>query len=129
MGPEEQPRVSLSKRYRFEAAHLLPNLPEDHKCRRLHGHSFELEVEVRGPVDPHLGWLVDYAEISALVKPVVEELDHRFLNELPGLGNPTSEVLALWFWNRLAGTLVGLSRITIFETCTTRCDYFGPGPR
>jgi 6-pyruvoyltetrahydropterin/6-carboxytetrahydropterin synthase len=69
---------------------------------------------------------MDYAEISDVVKPVVEELDHRFLNELPGLENPTSEVLAVWFWNRLTGALDGLSRITIFETCTTRCDYYGP---
>lgn len=120
-----QPIVSLSKRYRFESAHLLPNLPEGHKCRRLHGHSFEVEVEVRGPLDPRLGWLVDYADISAVVKPVVAELDHRYLNELPGLANPTSEVLAVWFWSRLAPSLGGLSRVTIFETCTTRCDYFG----
>ncbi|MEZ4648141.1 MAG: 6-carboxytetrahydropterin synthase QueD [Candidatus Eisenbacteria bacterium] len=119
-------RVALSKRYRFESAHLLPLLPDGHKCRRLHGHSFEVEVEVRGPLDPRLGWLVDYAEISRVVKPVVEELDHRYLNEIEGLDNPTSEVLAIWFWERLAGRIDGIYRVTIFETCTTRCDYFGP---
>lgn len=119
--------VGLSKRFRFESAHFLPQVPPGHKCRRLHGHSFEIEVEVRGPLDPHAGWLLDYADISAVVKPLVESLDHRLLNAIPGLENPTSEVIAVWFWDRLAGVVAGLHRVTVFETCTTRCDFWGPG--
>lgn len=118
--------VGLSKRFRFESAHFLPHVPPGHKCRRLHGHSFEIEVEVRGPLDPQAGWLLDYADISAVVKPLVESLDHRLLNAIPGLENPTSEVIAVWFWDRLVGDVAGLRRVTVFETCTTRCDFWGP---
>lgn len=125
MEARRERQVTLSKRYRFESAHRLPYLPDGHKCSRLHGHSFEVEVELRGPINPALGWLLDYAEISAVVRPIVDALDHRYLNEIPGLENPTSEVLAIWFWERIYGRLAGLSRVTIFETCTTRCDYYG----
>ena len=117
--------VTLSKRFRFESAHLLPKLPETHKCRRLHGHSFEVEIAVEGPIDPELGWLIDYADIKAAMKPILAELDHHYLNEVPGLENPTSEVIAVWLWNRLHPALPMLSRVTVFETCTSRCDYFG----
>ena len=92
--------VELSKEFRFESAHRLPNVPEGHKCGRLHGHSFRVEVVVRGPVDPKTGWLIDYAEIKEAWKPLDEQLDHRYLNELDGLNNPTSEVLAAWIWER-----------------------------
>ena len=89
-------RVELRKTFQFEAAHLLPYLPETHKCRRLHGHSFVVDVVVEGPCDPKLGWLMDYADISAAFKPIHDQLDHYYLNEIPGLENPTSENLAVW---------------------------------
>ncbi len=118
-------RVSLVKQFGFESAHFLPRVPEGHKCRRMHGHSFRVEVEVTGPIDPEFGWLMDYGEISAVVKPVVAELDHRLLNDIPGLENPTSEVIAVWLWERLVPDLPQLSRVSVLETCTTRCDYRG----
>lgn len=117
--------VTLSKRFRFEAAHLLPKLPETHKCRRLHGHSFEVEIAVEGPLDPELGWLIDYAEIKEAMRPILAEVDHHYLNDVKGLENPTSEVIAIWIWNRLIASLPMLSRVTVFETCTSRCDYDG----
>jgi 6-pyruvoyltetrahydropterin/6-carboxytetrahydropterin synthase len=118
--------VELVKDFRFEAAHYLPNLPDGHKCRRMHGHSFRGEVAVRGEIDPHTGWLIDFADLKRDVDPLVAQLDHYLLNEIEGLENPTSEVLAMWFWQRLAPKMPRLHRITIEETCTTRCHYFGP---
>jgi 6-pyruvoyltetrahydropterin/6-carboxytetrahydropterin synthase len=119
--------VRLSKKFRIEAAHLLPKVPAGHKCRRLHGHSFGIEVVVEGEVDPELGWLVDYAAIAGAFAPLFEQLDHHYLNEVEGLENPTSENLARWIWERLEGRLEGLAEIRIDETCTSSCTYRGGG--
>ena len=118
-------RIELRKTFQFEAAHLLPRLPESHKCRRLHGHSFQAEVVVAGDVDPQLGWLMDYADLSRAFKPLWEQLDHRYLNELPGLENPTSENIARWIWDRLKPGLPWLTEVHVAETCTARCVYRG----
>jgi len=117
--------VDLVKEFTFEAAHLLPNVPKGHKCARLHGHSFRCEIAVRGEVDPKTGWFIDYAEITEAFEPLRQRLDHYYLNEIEGLENATSENLAGWVWQRLEGKLRGLYRVTIKETCTARCDYFG----
>jgi 6-pyruvoyltetrahydropterin/6-carboxytetrahydropterin synthase len=117
---------TLAKRFRFDAAHFLPMVPEGHKCRRLHGHGFEVEILVRGALDPHLGWVIDYADLGRAVREVLEPLDHAFLNAIPGLENPTSELLAVWIWERLKPLLPGLCRVTIFETPQSRCEYDGP---
>ena len=117
--------VELVKDFRFEAAHYLPNVPEGHKCRRMHGHSFRGEVAVRGDIDRRTGWVMDFADIKREVDPIIARLDHYLLNEIDGLHNPTSEVLAMWLWERLKPKLPLLYRITIEETCTTRCHYFG----
>jgi 6-pyruvoyltetrahydropterin/6-carboxytetrahydropterin synthase len=119
-------RVELTKEYRFEAAHRLPRVAPDHKCHRLHGHSFVIEVTVTGEVDEATGWLVDFGDITAVVEPLLKrELDHRTLNDVPGLENPTSEMLCGWLWGRLAPRLPGLSTITVQETCTARCTFRG----
>ena len=117
--------VDLVKEFAFEAAHRLPLVPGDHKCARLHGHSFKCEVAVRGEVDPKTGWFIDYAQISDAFEPLRLRLDHYYLNEIDGLENATSENLARWIWERLEGRLAGLHRVTIRETCSARCDYFG----
>ena len=119
-------RVELSKTYAFEAAHRLPMVPPDHKCFRLHGHSFRIDVCVTGDVDERMGWLLDFGEITAVVQPILmSELDHRTLNDVPGLENPTSERVCQWLWNRLRPALPGLSAITVHETCAARCTYRG----
>ncbi|HEX6161620.1 MAG TPA: 6-carboxytetrahydropterin synthase QueD [Thermoanaerobaculia bacterium] len=118
-------QLELVKDFRFEAAHFLPNVAEGHKCRRVHGHSFRGEVAVRGPIDPVLGWVMDFADLKRAVDPIVNELDHFMLNDIAGLENPTSEILAIWFWNRLKKDVPLLHRVTIEETCTSRCHYFG----
>lgn len=117
--------MEIFKLFTIEAAHRLPNLPAEHKCFRLHGHSFRIEVHVAGPVDPHLGWVQDFADIGRVFQPLFEQLDHRYLNEVPGLENPTSENLARWVWTRLKPVLPGLSQIIVRETCTAGCVYRG----
>jgi 6-pyruvoyltetrahydropterin/6-carboxytetrahydropterin synthase len=109
----------------FEAAHRLPNVPEGHKCARLHGHSYRVEVHVVGPVDPHTGWVMDFADVRSACAPLIDALDHRYLNEIDGLGNPTSERLAEWIWTRLAPALPGLAEVVVRETCTSGCRYRG----
>ena len=118
--------VEIFKEFRFEAAHRLPNLPAEHKCSRLHGHSFHVAVHVAGDVDPHSGWVIDFGDIKAAFQPLEEELDHHYLNEVPGLDNPTSENIAIWIWDRLAPALPGLSKVVVRETCTSGCVYEGP---
>lgn len=118
-------KMELRKTFQFEAAHLLPRLPKSHKCRRLHGHSFQVEIVVAGECDPKLGWLMDYADISAAFRPIWEKLDHRYLNEVPGLENPTSEEIAAWIWRKLKPGLPLLTEVVVAETCTARCAYRG----
>ena len=110
----------------FEAAHRLPNVPEGHKCARLHGHSFRVEVHLEGEVGSESGWVMDFADIRDVLEPIRLELDHYYLNEVDGLENPTSENLARWIWERVVPDLPGLSRIVVQETCETGCSYRGP---
>ena len=121
--------MELRKTFQFEAAHLLPRLPKTHKCRRLHGHSFKVEIVVAGDLDPDLGWLMDYADITKIFKPIWEKLDHRYLNEVPGLENPTSENIAIWIWTKLKPALPLLTEVVVAETCTARCVYRGGAGR
>ena len=127
--------VRLSKTFRFEAAHYLPTLPEGHKCRRMLGHSFVVDVVVEGPVDEEKGYLLDYGRISQLCEPIRERLDHYLLNEIEGLENPTAEILAGWIWRRLVPGLdstteradgdARLVEVVVRETCTSACHYDG----
>jgi 6-pyruvoyltetrahydropterin/6-carboxytetrahydropterin synthase len=111
--------MDIFKVFTIEAAHRLPNVPEGHKCARLHGHSFRIEVHVAGEPAPDTGWVMDFADIKAAFQPLFEQLDHRYLNEIEGLDNPTSERLADWIWQRLEPRLPGLSRVVVHETCTS----------
>jgi 6-pyruvoyltetrahydropterin/6-carboxytetrahydropterin synthase len=117
--------VRLIKSFTFEAAHWLPCFPEGHKCRRMHGHSFRVDVVVAGPLDPQRGYLMDYGDIKALTGPIEKQLDHHCLNEIPGLENPTSEMIAKWIWDRLKPQLPELAQVVVHETCTSRCEYAG----
>src|SRR5450631_327894 len=113
--------IILSKDFEFDAAQALSQFPEGHKCRRLHGHSFTVTISVRGPVDEATGLLYDHAVISDAMKPIIEELDHRFLNEVVGLENPTIENISRWIWEKLVDKLPGLYEITLHETPRARC--------
>lgn len=121
-------RVELVKTFTFEAAHRLPRLPETHKCYRLHGHSFRVDVAVEGEVDEELGWLIDYAAIGEAFEPLRGRLDHACLNDIPGLENATSEHVARFIWDELTPRLGGLlTAVTLHETCAARCTYRGGG--
>ena len=111
--------------FTIEAAHHLPNVPQGHKCARLHGHSFRIELHIEGPVDAHTGWVMDFADVKAAFQSVYDRLDHHYLNEIPGLENPTSEVLAKWIWDHMKPKLPSLAQVTLFETCDARCEYTG----
>src|SRR2546428_93828 len=117
--------VRLAHEFRFEAAHKLPHVPPGHKCARLHGHSFKVDLVVEGPVDPATGWMLDFGEIERAWRPLGERLDHYYLNEVEGLENPTSEMLARWIWDRIRPAVPRLARVVVHETCVTRCEYDG----
>ncbi len=117
--------MEIWKKFSFEAAHLLPNVPDGHKCKRLHGHSYYVHIHVTGECDPEVGWIVDFAEIADAFQPLWEQLDHNYLNEIEGLENPTSEVIAMWIWDRLKPDLPLLSKVVVSETCTAGCIYEG----
>ncbi len=118
--------AEIFKEFGFEAAHQLRNLPAEHKCARLHGHSFRVEVHVRGEIGADSGWVIDFADISAAWEPLAAVLDHRYLNEIPGLEtSPTSENLAIWIWDQIAPALPLLSKVVVRETCTSGCAYTG----
>lgn len=111
--------------FQIEAAHWLPNVPQGHKCARLHGHSFRIEIYVSGEPGEHSGWIMDFADLRAAFQPLFDQLDHHCLNEIDGLENPTSENLARWIWHRLEPALEGLSKVMVCETCNAGCVYSG----
>jgi len=117
--------MEIFKEFAIEAAHWLPHVPAGHKCGRLHGHSFHIAIHVSGPLDPQLGWVLDFAEIKTAFKAIEDQIDHRCLNEVEGLENPTSENLARWLWTKLQPLLPALSKIVVQETCTSGCIYSG----
>jgi 6-pyruvoyltetrahydropterin/6-carboxytetrahydropterin synthase len=120
--------MDIFKVFNIEAAHHLPNVPAGHKCARLHGHSFRIEIHLRGEPDAHFGWVTDFADVKTAFAPVFDALDHRYLNEVPGLENPTSENLAIWIWKQLSERLPLLASVVVHETCTSGCRYNGPAP-
>jgi 6-pyruvoyltetrahydropterin/6-carboxytetrahydropterin synthase len=117
--------MKISKEFTFDSAHHLPNVPAGHKCGRLHGHTYRIRIEVDGPIHPEYGWVIDYGDIKQLWKPIEDQLDHRYLNEIKGLENPTAEVIAKWIWDHLKPTLPILSCVYVHETCTTAAMYSG----
>ena len=117
--------MEIFKAFTLESAHRLPNVPAGHKCARVHGHSFRVEIHVSGPVDDHLGWVMDFADVKAAFDPLYRQLDHHYLNDVPGLENPTSENLAKWIWQQLKPALPQLSAVVVHETCTSGARYTG----
>ena len=111
--------------FQIEAAHRLPNVPEGHKCARIHGHSFRIEVHISGEVGEKTGWVMDFADLKRAFQPLFEQLDHHYLNEIEGLENPTSENLARWIWQKLETDLPQLSKVIVQETCNAGCIYSG----
>ena len=117
--------ITLSKDFEFEAAQSLASFPPGHKCRNIHGHSFKITISVTGQVNPETGILYDHSQITQAMRPLIAQLDHAYLNEIPGLQNPTIELMSHWFWTHLTPQLPGLSEITLHETPRARCTYRG----
>lgn len=117
--------MEVFREFTFEAAHRLPNVPEGHKCARLHGHSYRVIIHVEGPVEREQGWVMDFGDLKSAFEPLQQQLDHYYLNEIDGLRNPTSEILAQWIWDRLIEGIPGLTAVTVRETCTSGCTYRG----
>ena len=117
--------MDIFKVFTLEAAHRLPNVPEGHKCARLHGHSFRVEIHLNGEIGAESGWVMDFADVKAAFRPLYDQLDHHYLNDIAGLENPTSERLAVWIWDRLKPALPLLSEVVVHETCTSGCRYRG----
>ncbi|PCJ92943.1 MAG: 6-carboxytetrahydropterin synthase QueD [Porticoccaceae bacterium] len=117
--------MEIFKEFTFEAAHFLPNVPDGHKCKRLHGHSYHVTIHIEGQVGENTGWVMDFGELKYHFKPIYKRLDHFYLNDIPGLENPTSENLARWIWAELKPTLTILSKVAVRETCTSGCVYTG----
>jgi len=115
----------LYKEFTFDSAHFLPNVPEGHKCRNIRGHTYRLRVWRQGKPEPQLGWIIDFAELKKIIKPVVTTLDHKLMNDLPGLENPTCELIAVWIWNQLKPGLPAMTRIELHETPTSGVIYEG----
>ncbi|UCE62473.1 MAG: 6-carboxytetrahydropterin synthase QueD [Phycisphaerales bacterium] len=123
--PQAGNRVRLARKFTFEAGHRLPHAPPDHKCRGIHGHSFTVEIVCEGEIDPQSGWLIDFADIKHAFAPLLARLDHRMLNDIEGLENPTVENLARWIWIRLKPQLHVLAQVNVYETHAARCEYRG----
>ncbi|MCG3137258.1 MAG: 6-carboxy-5,6,7,8-tetrahydropterin synthase [Phycisphaerae bacterium] len=119
------PRLRLVKTFTFEAAHRLPNMPVDHKCYRLHGHSYRVDIICEGSPDPVTGMVIDLGDVKTIFAPLYGQLDHHYLNEIPGLENPTAENLAIWIWQRTKPLLPLLAQVDVHETCTARVEYRG----
>ena len=117
--------MKISQAFSFEAAHLLPNVAEGHRCCRLHGHSYRVELRLEGPVDPATGFVADFSAIEAAFKPLLERLDHHYLNEIEGLENPTTENIAVWIWQRTKTALPQLASVVVFETQDCWAEYDG----
>ncbi|MBL7805985.1 MAG: 6-carboxytetrahydropterin synthase QueD [Saprospiraceae bacterium] len=119
--------MEIFTQFTFDSAHFLPNVPPGHKCRAMHGHTYRLVVHMEGPLDPHLGWVMDFADTKAVIQPVIARIDHKLLNDIPGLENPTCERIAVWIWDQIKPNLPLLTKIELHETPTSGVVYRGNG--
>lgn len=120
--------VRITQGFTFEAAHFLPHVPETHRCRRMHGHSYRVDLTLEGPVDPKTGFVVDFFDLEAAFAPLMERLDHHCLNEVEGLENPTAELIAIWIWDRLKPGMPMLAAVRVYETPMSVAEYTGAEP-
>ena len=117
--------MEIYKEFSFDSAHFLPNVPIGHKCREMHGHTYRLKVFIKGALDPKLGWIMDFKDLKEALLPVIDQLDHKLINNIKGLDNPTAENITVWIWQQIKPSLPLLSRIELYETPTTGVIYSG----
>jgi 6-pyruvoyltetrahydropterin/6-carboxytetrahydropterin synthase len=117
--------MKITQAFSFESAHFLPNVSPTHRCRRMHGHSYRVELKLEGPIDPVTGFVVDFFDIETAFGPLLARLDHHCLNEIDGLENPTAENIAIWIWDRTKKTLPQLVKVVVYETKDCYAEYEG----
>ncbi|CAN7243808.1 MULTISPECIES: 6-carboxytetrahydropterin synthase QueD [Mesorhizobium] len=117
--------MKITQAFTFEAAHCLPRVPETHRCHRMHGHSYRVELRLEGPVDPDTGFVIDFFDVEAVFGPLLQRLDHQYLNEIEGLDNPTAENIAVWIWNQTKPLLGQMCSVTVYETPLCWAEYEG----
>lgn len=117
--------MEIYKRFVFDSAHFLPNVPDGHKCKNIHGHTYRLTVYLEGDLDEELQWVMDFKDLKDVVRPVIDTLDHRLMNDIEGLENPTAERIAVWIWDKIKPNLPLLSKIELNETPTSGVVYRG----
>ena len=117
--------MRIGQAFTFEAAHWLPNVPEGHRCRRMHGHSYRVELQLEAPVDPGTGFVVDFFDVEAAFGPLLARLDHHCLNDIEGLENPTAENIAVWIWDRVKPALPQTAAVVVYETPNSWAEYTG----
>ena len=118
-------KVEIFKEFTIDCAHSLPNVPDGHKCKNVHGHTYRIKVVIEGELHPKYGWVLDFAVMKEAFHEIKETLDHKYLNDIEGLENPTAEIISIWVWDRLVSKLEGLKEVWIFETPTSGCVYRG----
>lgn len=118
-------KYELKQHFQIESARFLPKLPKTHPCSQVHGHSFKIVLTLLGDLNPEIGWVMDYHEITKIMTPLLAQLDHKLLNEVPGLENPTSELLAKWLFEKVGAQIPLLKQVSIMETPSTECSYPG----
>ena len=117
--------MKITQAFTFEAAHRLPHVPLTHRCHRMHGHSYRIELRLEGPVDAITGFVVDFFDVEAAFKPLLLQLDHYCLNDVEGLENPTAENIAIWIWNRIKPAVPQTSAVVVYETPDCWAEYEG----
>lgn len=117
--------MEIFKAFTFDAAHKLPKLPETHKCRNLHGHTFRVEIYMNNELDSQYDWVIDFGDVKRMVNPIIAELDHKYLNDVEGLENPTSENISKWLWGRIKPSLPILTKIVVQESPDSGAVYRG----
>jgi 6-pyruvoyltetrahydropterin/6-carboxytetrahydropterin synthase len=125
IGTDYLRNMLIFKVFYFDSAHFLPNVPENHKCRQMHGHTYKLIVFIEGDNKNNLGWVMDFAELKNVINPIIDVIDHKVLNEITGLENPTCENIAKWLWVKIKVKIPALSKIELHETPTTGVVYNG----
>ena len=117
--------MQIFKKFTFDSAHALPNVPDGHKCKNVHGHTYHLTLFLESEIDSEMGWVMDFADVKEIMNPVMTQIDHKFLNDIEGLENPTCEIFVKWIWDRLIGSMPQLVKIELYETPTSGAIYEG----
>lgn len=117
--------MQIFKQFSFDSAHFLPHVPDGHKCKEIHGHTYRMIVYINGELIKDLDWVMDFAEMKKVIAPVIKTIDHKLLNNIPGLENPTCEIIAVWLWNKIKPEIPLLSKIELYETPTSGVVYEG----